>query len=197
MSTLIRDLELEGTRTQTGPFMSLLRMRHRDTSIHSEEVCMMVREVAERMSVPAIRIQELETAARLHDLGTIAIPDPILTKGGALTDEERQIVQTHSQYGYDALHEAEEFQAVADIVLHHHERYDGTGYPHRLEGKNIPFGSRMIAALDAFDAMINVRPYRAAKTKREACEELLIGKGTQFDPEIVDALLETLRFSVH
>ena len=197
MSTLIQNLEMEGTQAQTDPFMSLLRMRHRNTSIHSEEIRMMVRDLAERLSVPAPQIQQLEAAARLHDLGTIAIPDPILTKVGTLTDEERRIVQAHSQYGYDALHEADKLQEVANIVLHHHERYDGTGYPHGLEGKNIPFGSRIIAVLDAFDAMINERPYRSARTKREACEELLIGKGSQFDPEIVDALLDTLRFRVH
>jgi HD-GYP domain-containing protein (c-di-GMP phosphodiesterase class II) len=197
MSTLLRDLELDRKQNQTSPFMSLLRMRHRDTGIHSETVRMMVADAAERLSVPALQIHEIEAAAHLHDLGTIAIPDPILENVGLLSDDEHLIMQAHSQYGFEALQEVEEFQAVANIALHHHEYYDGGGYPHQLEGKNIPFGSRMIAALDAFDAMIRDRPFRRARTKREACEELLIGKGTQFDSEIVDALLEALKFSVH
>ena len=196
MSTILRDLELDRKQTQTGPFISLLRMRHKDTGIHSETLRMMVADAAERFAVPARQIRHRETASHLHDLGTIAIPDPILPKPRVLNDGERRIMQTHSPYDYEALQEVEEFQAVANIVLHHHERYDGGVYPHGLEGKNIPFGSRMIAALDAFDAMINDRSYRRARAKREACQELLIGKGPQFDPEIVDALLETLKFSV-
>jgi HD-GYP domain-containing protein (c-di-GMP phosphodiesterase class II) len=197
MSTLLRDLELEGLQIQTSPYISLLRMRDREAGVHSESIRAMVREVGDRLSVPADQIIQIEAAARIHDLGTIVIPDPILKSDGVLTADERQIMQRHPQNGYEALKESEELRSVADIVLHHHERYDGAGYPHGLEGKNIPFGSRMIGVLDAFDAMINRRPYRPAMSKREACEELLIGKESQFDPEIVDALLEAVRFSVH
>jgi HD-GYP domain-containing protein (c-di-GMP phosphodiesterase class II) len=149
------------------------------------------------MSIPQREAQWIDLAARLHDLGTIGIPDLILHKGADLTLTERQIMQAHPESAYDALCEVRDFREVAAIVLHHHERYDGSGYPHGLEGKAIPLGSRIIAVLDAFDAMTSERPHRRPRAEREACEELLIGKGGQFDADIVDAFLETLRFGVH
>ena len=86
---------------------------------------------------------------------------------------------------------------VAEIVLYHHERYDGSGYPSRMEGWDIPIGARIIAAVDAFDAMTSERPYRRALAGRQALEELIVGKGTQFDPEVVDALMKALKFGLH
>jgi HD-GYP domain-containing protein (c-di-GMP phosphodiesterase class II) len=197
MSTILQELEREGIQVQASPFMSLLRMRHRETGVHSENIRVMVRNISERLSVATTETQTIETAASLHDLGTIAIPDPILHKSGGLSEEERRVMQTHARFGYEALKESAEFQKLAHIVLHHHERFDGTGYPDGIEGKDIPFGSRMISVLDAFEAMTSEQPHRRRMTKREACDELLIGKGAQFDPEIVEALLETLRFGVH
>lgn len=197
MSTKLQHLEVGGIHLHSAPLVNLLRMRHRETAIHSERLRLLVRDVAERLAVPEAEIHLVESAARLHDLGTIAIPDPILNKGGKLTTEERRIVESHTRLGYEALREAVEFRKIAHLVLHHHEHYDGSGYPDRLEGRNIPFGARLIAVLDAFDAMTSVRPHRQPKTRREAFEELLVGKGAQFDPEIVDAFLDAARFGVH
>ncbi len=197
MSTILEELEIEGIQSQTGAFANLLRMRDRSVGMHSERICSLAREVAKRFELSSRETQLVETASHLHDLGTIAIPDPILHKRGPLTVEERQIMQGHAQFGYDALQQTENFRQVADVVLHHHEWYDGSGYPNGFAGDEIPFGSRVIAVLDAYDAMTNDRPYRRALTTREAAEELILGKGTQFDPEVVEAVLEAIKFGVH
>ena len=197
MSTIIEELKIEGIQAQTGAFANLLRMRDRSVGMHSERIASLARNVAKRCELPSQETRLVETASHLHDLGTIAIPDPILHKPGTLSIEERDIMQSHAQFGYDALQQTENFRQVADMVLHHHEWYDGSGYPNGLGGDDIPFGSRVIAVLDAYDAMINDRPYRRSRTTREAAEELILGKGTQFDPEVVDAVLEAIKFGVH
>ena len=197
MSTIIEELEIEGIQAQTGAFANLLRMRDRSVGMHSERIASLARNVAKRCELSSQETRLVETASHLHDLGTIAIPDPILHKPGTLSIEERDIMQSHAQFGYDALQQTENFRQVADMVLHHHEWYDGSGYPNGLGGDDIPFGSRVIAVLDAYDAMINDRPYRRSRTTREAAEELILGKGTQFDPEVVDAVLEAIKFGVH
>lgn len=106
-------------------------------------------------------------------------------------------MQGHAQAGYEALEKATEFAPVAEMVRHHHERFDGSGYPDRLAGDDIPLGARIIGVLDAYDAMTSERTYRRARTDREAAEELILGKGTQFDPDVVDAVLKTIKFGVH
>ena len=197
MSTIIEELKIEGIQAQTGAFANLLRMRDRCVGMHSERIASLARNVAKRCELSSQETRLVETASHLHDLGTIAIPDPILHKPGTLSIEERGIMQSHAQFGYDALQQTENFRQVADMVLYHHEWYDGSGYPNGLGGDDIPFGSRVIAVLDAYDAMINDRPYRRSRTTREAAEELILGKGTQFDPEVVDAVLEAIKFGVH
>ena len=115
---------------------------------------------------------------------------------GRLTPDEWEIMQTHSALGAAALREMDEFRHLAPIVLHHHERYDGTGYPSRSAGENIPFGSRVIAVLDTYDAITTDRAYRKAQAIEAAGMELLAGKGAQFDPDVVDALLEVIGYRV-
>ena len=197
MSTILEELELEGIQAQTDVFANLLRMRDRTMGTHSERIRSLARDVAKKMELSSRDIHLIETASHLHDLGTIAIPDPILHKPGALTEEERSIMQGHTQFGHEALQQTENFRQIADVVLHHHEWYDGTGYPTGIAGNDIPFASRVIAVLDAYDAMTNDRPYRRARTSREAAEELILGKGTQFDPEVVEVVLGVIRFGVH
>ena len=197
MSIALQELETDTILMNSGAFANLLRMRDRFVGIHSERIRSLTRNVCERLDLSWTEGRLIETAAQLHDLGTIAIPDPILHKNGILTPEERLIMQGHAQFGYEALEKATEFAPVAEIVRHHHERFDGTGYPDRLAGDDIPLGARLIGVLDAYDAMTSERVYRQSKTDREAAEELILGKGTQFDPEVVDAVLKTIRFGVH
>jgi len=197
MSTLLREFERDQSLGQTVMFADLLRMRDRDFGAHGERQKLMAREVGQRMELAEADVRTIEAAAHLQNLGLIAIPDPILRKPDALTIEERVILQGHARHGFEALEHTDQFGPIAHIVLHHHERYDGKGYPDGLEGDLIPFASRVIAVLDAYDAMTSERPYRSTRTPREAAEKLLLGKGTQFDPDIVDAVLQALHFAVH
>lgn len=128
----------------------------------------------------------------LHDIGKIAIPDAILHKPGRLNEDEFAVMKTHSEIGYNILKSTIEFQSIAPIVLHHHERWDGNGYPMKLKGEEIPLFSRIIAVADAYEAMTADRVYRARMTKDAAIAELNRCKGTQFDAKIVEILIEVL-----
>jgi HD-GYP domain-containing protein (c-di-GMP phosphodiesterase class II) len=131
-------------------------------------------------------------AASMHDVGKIGVPDHILLKPGRLTDAEFEWIRKHAEWGWMALRNVEGFQEAALLVLHHHEKLDGSGYPSRLRGTGIPIGSRMIAVADAYDALTTNRPYREARTHREAFSELRRCSGTHFEPEVVEALFESL-----
>ena len=125
----------------------------------------------------------------LHDIGKIFTPKEILYKPGPLTDEERVIMRRHPVDGAEVLERIAGLKAMAENVRHHHERYDGTGYPDGLKGTAIPLGARIAAVVDAFDAMISDRPYRNAMPIEEAIEELRRNRGTQFDPQVADTFL--------
>jgi HD-GYP domain-containing protein (c-di-GMP phosphodiesterase class II) len=139
--------------------------------------------------------ETLVTAAKVHDLGKISVPDAILLKDGPLTPEERQIINNHSSCGYEVLSNLRFYKAGARIVSCHHERYDGKGYPEGLKGEEIPLGARIMAVADSYDAMTSDRPYRKALDMEIAIQELIKHSGTQFDPQIVRVFIETLRES--
>ena len=148
---------------------------------HSERVGDLAARIAERLDLPQEQIELIRVAGNLHDLGKLAVPDEILRKPGPLTDTERLVLERHPQIGYRML-ESLAVDAVADWVLHHHERWDGTGYPAGLDGEAIPLGARIILVADAFDAMTNDRVYRRKLTVEAALAELEDCSGTQFDP---------------
>jgi len=135
----------------------------------------------------------IQNGGLLHDVGKIGIIDGILNKPGKLTEEEWRRVKLHPVKGAHILETVEEFKDYALIARHHHERWDGTGYPDGLKGEKIPPGARIMAVADAYDAMTSDRPYRKAVSPLEAVEELLRCKGTQFDPEAVDAFIIALK----
>jgi len=135
----------------------------------------------------------IQNGGLLHDLGKIALLDGILNKPGKLTSEEWVQVKLHPVKGAHILETVEEFKEYALVARHHHERWDGTGYPDGLKGKEIPSGARIMAVADAYDAMISDRPYRKAVSPLEAAKELLRCKGTQFDAEAVDAFMIALK----
>jgi HD-GYP domain-containing protein (c-di-GMP phosphodiesterase class II) len=137
--------------------------------------------------------QRCELAGRLHDVGKIVVPEAILTKPGPLTAEELQIMRQHPARGGQLVTLAPE---LAEIVRQHHERFDGTGYPDRLAGTEIRLEARIIALCDAYAAMRADRPYRAALSVEQALEEIRDGRGTQFDPELADIVLELLAAGV-
>jgi HD-GYP domain-containing protein (c-di-GMP phosphodiesterase class II) len=132
----------------------------------------------------------------LHDIGKIGIPDSVLNKPSAFTPEDRAVMEQHSEKGADLLAGYIDFARGAQIVLSHHERWDGAGYPNRRKGHEIPFGARVIAVADSFDAMTTDRPYRKARTVMQALQILRDGSGSQWDPEIVTALIAILEGAV-
>jgi HD-GYP domain-containing protein (c-di-GMP phosphodiesterase class II) len=138
-------------------------------------------------------MENLRLAAMLHDIGKIGISDRVLQKDGALTQEEFEAIRCHPVYGAEILQHIRKLHSVLPGVRHHHERYNGTGYPGGLKGSDIPVIARIIAVADTFDAMVTDRPYRKGLTARAAFEELRRQRGIQFDPAVVGVFLESFR----
>jgi HD-GYP domain-containing protein (c-di-GMP phosphodiesterase class II) len=128
----------------------------------------------------------------LHDIGKVRVPESILNKPGPLTDEEWAVMMTHPEVGEHILRPIQSLNAILSIVRHHHERWDGGGYPDKLSGRAIPLGARIVAVCDAYRAMTEDRPYRKALSTAEARKELHEGAGTQFDPDCVEAMIRAL-----
>ena len=141
--------------------------------------------LARALDLPNGEVERVRTASLLHDLGKLAIPDDILTNPGELTDPEWRVVSEHPKIGQVVLEQAGALRDAATIVLHHHEWYDGRGYPHGLAGQEIPVGARIVAIADAYEAMVAGRPYRRAISHEQALTELRRHAGLQFDPELV------------
>jgi diguanylate cyclase (GGDEF)-like protein len=160
---------------------------------HSDEVSDYVVAVAERLELEGTRREQLVFGSLLHDVGKIGISERILHKPGRLTPEEVAIVQLHPRIGYRLIEQVPALEPMSQAVLHHHERYDGTGYPSGLRGEQIPLEARIIAVADAFSAMTADRPYRERMPLEEACAELERNAGTQFDAEIVRIFVEEVR----
>jgi diguanylate cyclase (GGDEF)-like protein len=164
------------------------------TGSHSERVSELAARVATRVGLDPEQVELTRLAASLHDLGKLAIPEEILRKPGALTDSERLVLERHPQIGFRML-DSLGVDPVADLVLHHHERWDGAGYPDGLSGEQIPLGARIIFVTDAYDAMTSDRVYRPKLSTDAAFAELVRCSGTQFDPGIVAAFVEEFRES--
>lgn len=157
---------------------------------HCDEVSTLVRDVAVSLKLGPKAREEVVFASLLHDIGKIGISERILLKPGPLTAEERTIVELHPQIGYRLVKQVPELDSIGPAILHHHERWDGRGYPTGLKGDSIPLEARLIAIADSFSAMISDRPYGRRFTPEEACEELKAHAGTQFDPRLVAIFCE-------
>src|SRR5436190_4678605 len=164
------------------------------TGSHSERVADRAARLATRLGLDVGQVELTRLAGSLHDLGKLAITAEILRKAGELTDSERLVLQRHPEIGHRML-DSLGVDPVAEIVLHHHERWDGAGYPSGLRGENTPLGARIIFVVDAYDAMTSDRVYRPRLSHEEALAELRRCSGTQFDPLIVDAFIEELEDS--
>jgi putative two-component system response regulator len=169
-----------------------LDTRDPETGNHSQRVIDWTLQVAREMGVRGAALRDVEWGAALHDVGKIGIPDRVLLKPGALTQDEWVIMKTHCEIGYRMLLGFDFLRGALPIVLHHHEWYDGSGYPTGLRAESIPFGARIFGVADAYDAMTSDRPYRRARSHEEAIDELRQGAGSQFDPEVVEAFMDTV-----
>ena len=162
------------------------------TAEHSKRVTELAVHVAEVYGLRAQEIDRLELAARVHDLGKIGISDAILNKAGKLDDHEWDLMKAHPVIGEQLLSPYRQFRHESTIVRHHHERWDGRGYPDGLRGRDIPIASRIIGIADAFDAMTSDRPYREAMPQHLALDEIRKGALTQFDPQVVASFLQAV-----
>ncbi|WP_235867585.1 HD-GYP domain-containing protein [Ureibacillus chungkukjangi] len=168
-----------------------LDSRDHYTLHHSENVAKYSVQIARKLNLPNLSCEIIRKGALLHDIGKIGIPENILTKQDKLTDEEYEIIKNHPILGHNMIKHIVNFHknGVLDIVLYHHERYDGNGYPMGLKGKQIPLFARIVAIADSFDAMTTKRVYRDELDLEYAINEIRKNKGKQFDPELVEVFL--------
>ncbi|RLA98725.1 MAG: hypothetical protein DRG37_06120 [Deltaproteobacteria bacterium] len=167
----------------------ILDARDPHTSRHSTRVTELSMRIGKALGLSDEDLDVLKVSASLHDIGKVGVPDKILLKKGKLTVEEMNIIKKHPDIGFDILSSIIPMKKDAEIIRHHHERYDGKGYPMGLKGEDIPFLSRIITLADAFDAMTSDRPYRKALPYSVALQEIKRCRGTQFDPGIVDMFI--------
>jgi HD-GYP domain-containing protein (c-di-GMP phosphodiesterase class II) len=177
-------------------FNQLLDLRDLSTGIHSTRLAEWAVRVARKLGIAETDFYQLEVAALLHDIGKIGIPDSILKKEGKLTDEERALMNKHPEYSWSILRLFAGLEKASLYALHHHESYNGAGYPAGLKGDEIPIGSRIVAVIDAYDAMISNRCYRRGLPHEEAVRRLTANAGTQFDPVVVQTFIEIAKEEV-
>ncbi|MFN4033097.1 MAG: HD domain-containing phosphohydrolase [Fimbriimonadales bacterium] len=184
------DAVQQSYRATLDALLAALDTRDTETEGHSERVAAYTMAMARRLNLSPSELSDIERGALLHDIGKIGVPDSILYKPEPLTPEEWEIMRQHPVIGYRMCMKVDALRPAAPIVLHHHERWDGQGYPYGLAGEAIPLGARIFAIADTLDAMTSDRPYRQAQSFAEAREEIVRCSGTQFDPEMVKLFLE-------
>lgn len=197
--------ELAGTKVFFGPIMPSLQKNYEkallkladsidvcDKSIHSDETSLWALRIADRMGLSKENIKQIKLAAKLHDIGKVVVPKEILIKPGPLNQIEWEIIRRHPGYGATLLEPAKSLHDIRSLVRSHHERFDGNGYPDKLSGDQIPLGARIISVADAYSTMTIRRIYRKPISIEDAKKELIRCRGTQFDPVVVDHMLELL-----
>jgi HD-GYP domain-containing protein (c-di-GMP phosphodiesterase class II) len=174
-------------------FNQLLDLKDLNTGVHSTRLAEWALHVAGELGLDQSYLGDIEVAALLHDIGKIGIADAILHKPAKLTAEEYELMKKHPEYGWAVLRQVPGMERASLIILHHHESFDGKGYPGGLKGEEIPIGSRIVSVIDAFDAMVSSRPYRQGLPFEEAERRLLQASGTQFDARVVERFLPLAR----
>jgi len=171
----------------------IMATRDLETAEHAVRVQRLCVAVAQEIGLDDELITAVHAAAPVHDIGKLAIPDSLLHRPGPLTHEEYEIVQRHAAMGAEILKGIEDGAALASIVRHHHENWDGTGYPDRLRREAIPIGARILAVVDCYDALTSQRPYRQPLTHAEAIAMIVARRGTMYDPAILDAFVRVVQ----
>lgn len=171
---------------------SMLDAREHATGTHSQRVQDITCLIARDFGMHDKALADIRQGALLHDIGKIATPDAILLKAGPLTEDEWTVMRQHVETGYNLIRKSPDLQGAADLMHCHHESYDGSGYPNRLKGEQIPLGARIFSLVDAYDAMRSDRPYRSGMGKEVAVAEVVRNRGTQFDPAVTDIFMRRL-----
>src|SRR5262245_14940284 len=188
----LEDRAAQQTLAMATSLISLIDLRDSYTGGHSSRVAAYSRQIALHMNLAHEETEEVVLAAALHDIGKIGVPDSVLLKQGSLTNGEFEWIKKHPEFGWMAVRNVDGFQKASLMVLHHHERWSGGGYPGDLRGSQIPLGSRIIAVADSFDALTTNRPYRKGRSHAEALAEICRCSGTQFNPKVVNAFCESM-----
>jgi HD-GYP domain-containing protein (c-di-GMP phosphodiesterase class II) len=170
--------------------ISALDLRDTETQWHSRRVSLYARRLGAELGIKGEDLLDVEYGALLHDVGKIGIPDSILRKPAALTEEEWSIMRMHPRLGYELLRGIDFLKRAALVPLHHHEKFEGGGYPQKLKGEQIYIGARIFSVVDTLDAITTNRPYRRAREFAWAKEEIIRCNNTQFDPMVVEAFLK-------
>jgi putative nucleotidyltransferase with HDIG domain len=179
----------ESYETTLNALAAALDLRDNETHDHSARVAAYAVRLGEEIGLEPAELRELRYGALLHDVGKIAVPDAILRSSQPLSEEDWERMKTHPFTGWEMLRRVPFLTSALDVVLCHHERWDGTGYPRRLQGEAIPLAARIFAVVDSLDAITSERPYRPGRSFAEACETISAGSGTQFSPDVVEAFL--------
>ena len=183
---------MELTHTAVAAIGATVEVRDPYTSGHQDRVAAMSAAIARELGLDTFAVEGIHLAASIHDIGKIAVPSEILNKSGSLRSAEFELIKNHSQIGYDIIAGIAFPWPVADMILQHHERFDGSGYPDGLRGEEITIGARIIAVADVFEAMSSHRPYRASRGVSVALDEIRSGGGSSYDPNVVDAFLRLI-----
>ncbi|WP_037372477.1 HD-GYP domain-containing protein [Anaerovorax odorimutans] len=186
---LALDLQLLFFHDLIESIVAALEAKDKYTAKHSCRVSDMTEQLCSFMNLDKTESEIIHMAAHVHDIGKIGIPDSILLKPERLSLEEWEVMKTHPEIGANILNKSSSLQEISKIVLHHHERWDGNGYPHGLLHEAIPLGSRIIAICDSIDAMLSYRSYKKALTEEECKLEIIKNSGKMYDPKIIECLL--------
>jgi putative nucleotidyltransferase with HDIG domain len=190
--------EIQRTSEETAKELSAaLAAKHNDTDQHAHGVTHYSVEIAKALGCTPEQLNLISRGSYLHDIGKIGIPDAILNKPGKLTPQEVALMQTHPRKGYEIICRIPFLKEAAEIVLSHHERFDGRGYPRGLTGDDIPLGARIVAVAEAFDVLICDQPYRKGLDLEDAVAEIRRSSGAQFDPKAVTAFLDWVKIHGH
>ncbi len=188
----IKQLEGQASSLRSSVIFALnqmLDLKDLNTGVHSTRLAEWAMRVAHELGFEQKDLPDMEVAALMHDIGKNGVPDAILNKPAKLTAEEYEIIKKHPEYSWTVLRLIPGFERASLFALHHHENFDGTGYPAKLAYNDIPIGSRIVSVIDAFDAMVSFRPYRKGLPFDEAIRRLPASSGTQFDPQVVQCFV--------
>lgn len=190
MRVKLLEEQLSGTmKSLVCGFHQLLDLKDLNTGVHSTRLAEWGVRVGQELGLEDSQLNDVEMSAVVHDIGKIGVPDSVLRKPAPLTNDERALMNKHPEYGWGVLRLFPALEKTSLITLHHHERFDGDGYPGRLRGTEIPVGARIVAVIDAFDAMVSNRPYRRGLPIDEAKRRLVASSNSQFDPAVVNCFL--------